>query len=297
MVIDPTLLDGSPRPRLLARMKREATAAGFGDVRRVHLIVAIDRLLVRLSHTAPPGSWVVKGGFANQLRRPTEARFTEDIDLRFAAAIDTAPDLLAQAFADPINDLFSFEIAGETRALEGSPGGGLRFVVVTRLVGTELVRFKVDASAFDVIVGDLEEHMSDPIMERVGYERSRFPVYPVAQHVAEKLHALTLPRDRENTRTRDLVDLVWFAERFGASSSSLIDAATATFDRRAVHDWPPTVEPAPAAWNAPYARYVKELGLRATTAAAGIETVRKWLRPVLAGERGLTWDPATETWS
>ena len=278
-------------------MKREAQAAGFGDVRRIHLIVAIDRLLVRLSHTAPHGSWVVKGGFANQLRRPTEARFTEDIDLRIDSAIDTAPELLAQAFADPVEDLFAFEAASAPASLQGPPGGGLRFVVVARVVGAELVRFKVDVSAFDVVVGDLEEHLSDPIMERLGYERSRFPVYPVAQHVAEKLHALTLPRDQENTRSRDLVDLVWFAERFGASSSALTDAATATFAHRADHAWPPSIESAPAAWNAPYARYAKELGLHAANTSAGIETVRRWLGPVLAEERDLTWDPASATWS
>lgn len=298
MVIDRTLLVGSPRARLLTRMKREARAAGFGDVRRVHLIVSIDRLLVRLSRTATSGSWVVKGGFANQLRRPTEARFTEDIDLRIDSAIDTAPELLAQAFADPVEDLFSFEAASAPVAIQGPPGGGLRFVVVARVAGAELVRFKVDVSALDVVVGDFEEHLSDPIMERLGYERSRFPVYPIAQHVAEKLQALTLPRgSQQNTRSRDLVDLVWFAERFGASSSALIDAATATFARRAVHAWPPTIEPAPGAWSTPYTRYVKEMGLRATNTSAGIETVRKWLRPVLVEERDLAWDPDLASWS
>ena len=36
--------------------------------------------------------------------------------------------------------------------------------------------------------------------------------YPIAQHVAEKLHALSFPRDVENTRARDLVDLARFAQ-------------------------------------------------------------------------------------
>jgi hypothetical protein len=39
--------------------------------RRIHHVVAIDRLLVRLLQAAP-GPWVVKGGYANQPRRPAE---------------------------------------------------------------------------------------------------------------------------------------------------------------------------------------------------------------------------------
>lgn len=296
-MIDQSLLEGDSRARLLTRMKREARAAGFGDVRRIHLIVAIDRLLARLSHSALPGSWVVKGGFANQLRRPTEARFTEDVDLRIDSAIETAPELLAEAFADRVEDLFSFEAASAPTSLQGPPGGGLRFVVVARAGGTELVRFKVDVSAFDVVVGDLEQHLSDPVLERLGYERSCFPVYPVAQHIAEKIHALTLPRDQENSRSRDLVDLVWFAERFTSTSDAIIDAATATFARRADHPWPPVIEAAPEAWDRTYDRYSKELRLRATNTALAVDAVRRWLHPVFAAEHGLTWDPATSTWS
>ena len=67
------------RASLLARMAAEAGAAGV-VARRIHLVVAIDRLLVRLVEAAP-GAWVVKGGYANQLRRPDAARFTEDLDL------------------------------------------------------------------------------------------------------------------------------------------------------------------------------------------------------------------------
>lgn len=105
----------------------------------------------------------------------------------------------------------------------------------------QLVQFKVDVSAADVIVGDLEEHLSDPVVERLGFVRNRYPVYPIAQHVAEKLHALTLPRDVDNTRARDLVDLAWFRQHFTFRSETLIDACRATFDRRATHDWPPRV--------------------------------------------------------
>jgi len=41
--------------------------------RRIHLVVVIDRLLTRLL-TGAPGRWVVKGGYANQLRRADDGR-------------------------------------------------------------------------------------------------------------------------------------------------------------------------------------------------------------------------------
>ena len=151
-------------------------------------MVAIDRLLARLL-AAAPGRWVVKGGYANQLRRPNDARFTEDLDLKIDAAIETAPELLASGFATDLADDFSYEVALSPAPLEGPRGGGLRFVVIARLAGTELVRFKVDVSAADVVVGEFESYYSDPVLERLGFRRSRFPVNPINQHVAEKLHA------------------------------------------------------------------------------------------------------------
>jgi len=125
---------------LLVRMTNTARDAGV-IVRRIHLVVAIDRLLARLL-VAAPGQWVVKGGYANQLRRPDDARFTEDLDLRIDAAIGTAPQLLASGFAIDLADDFSYEVASSPAPLEGPPGGGLRFVVVARLAGIELVRFR-----------------------------------------------------------------------------------------------------------------------------------------------------------
>jgi predicted nucleotidyltransferase component of viral defense system len=273
------------------------TARDAGVVaRRIHLVVAIDRLLTRLLRGAP-GRWVVKGGYANQLRRPGDARFTEDLDLRIDAAIETAPELLASGFGVDLADDFSYEVATAPTPLEGPPGGGRRFVVVARLAGTELVRFKVDVSATEVIVGDLEAYLSDPVLDRLGFERARFPVYPINQHVAEKLHALTLPRDVENTRARDLVDLAWFIRHFTFRSEALAIACIATFDRRATHPWPPTIDVPPESWSRPYAAWRAELDLDDPTPAAAAFSVRWFLQPVFAGLHGMAWEPATQEWT
>ncbi|MBI2776233.1 MAG: nucleotidyl transferase AbiEii/AbiGii toxin family protein [Chloroflexi bacterium] len=264
--------------------------------RRIHLVVAIDRLLVRLL-AAAPGGWVVKGGYANQLRRPGDARLTEDLDLEIEAAIETAPELLASGFAIDLDDDFSYEVAAPPGALEGPPGGGLRFVLVARLAGTELVRFKVDVSAADLVVGELESCLSDPVVERLGFERGRFPVYPMNQHVAEKLHALTLPRAVENTRARDLVDLAWFIRHFTFRSEALAAACAATFERRATHPWPPVIDVPPESWTRPYKAWRAELDLTEPTPAAAASSLRSFLRPVLAGRPELTWHPGAREWT
>jgi hypothetical protein len=263
--------------------------------RRIHLVVAIDRLLIRLLEAAS-GRWVVKGGYANQLRRPDVARFTEDLDLRIDAAIETAPEILASGFAVDLADDFSYEVAASPAPLEGPPGGGLRFGVVARLAGIELVRFKVDVSAAGVVVGEYESYLSDPVLERLGFRRSRFPVYPINQHVAEKLHALTLPRDVESTRARDLVDLIWFIRHFTFRSEALAIACIATFERRATHPWPPVVDVPPESWTRPYAVWRTELDLPEPTPAAAASSVRRFLEPVSFGVPGLSWDPPTQEW-
>lgn len=265
--------------------------------RRIHLVVAIDRLLARLLASAPKGSWVVKGGYANQLRRPDAARFTEDLDLKIEAGIDEAPILLAGGFAADLGDGFAYEASTAARALDGPPGGGLRFAVAARLMGDEFVHFKVDLSISDVVVGRLEQHLSDPLLQRLGFERSRFPVYPIAQHFAEKLHALTLPRDQENSRARDLVDLVWFVEHFTFRSDALIEACEATFRVRADHTWPPRLPVPPASWARPFGRWRAELGLGPTTTRAARDAIEAFLAPLFRGYRGLTWDPERAAWS
>jgi len=282
------------RASLIVRMTNAAHEAGAVP-RRIHLVVAIDRLLVRLLE-ATPGQWVVKGGYANQLRRPDDARFTEDLDLKIDAAIETAPELLASGFAVDLGDDFGYEVATSPVPLEGPPGGGLRFVVVARLAGTEIVRFKVDVSAADVVVGDFESYLSDPVLERLGFRRSRFPVYPVNQHFAEKLHALTLPRVVENTRARDLVDLVWFVRHFTFRSDTLAIACIATFERRATHPWPPVIDVPPESWTRPYAVWRAELDLAEPTPAAAASALRSFLEPVYFGITGWSWDPASREW-
>jgi predicted nucleotidyltransferase component of viral defense system len=286
------------RASMLARMRAAAHGVDSTEpARRIHVIVAIDRLLQRLLQTTKWGTWILKGGYANQVRHPGAARTTEDVDLAIETSIESATEMLVTAMRVDLADLFSFELAGAPRMLAGPPGGGHRYMVIARLGGQELVRFNVDVSANEAIVGALEQHASDPIVELLGYERATFPVHPVAQHFAEKLHAYTLPRDAENTRAKDLADMVWLATLHPFESGALIDAASATFARRASHPWPPAPTPPPAAWARQYAALRRELRLDPHTVADAHASLVAFLQPVLAGERERTWDPSAHTWT
>jgi hypothetical protein len=204
--------------------------------------------------------------------------------------------MVASAIGHVIDDPFTYELAGSPRRLPGPPGGGLRFVIAARIAGAELVRFKADISSRDAIAGELERHPSDPLVERLGFARAWYPVYPVAQQFAEKLHAYTLPRETENTRAKDLADMVWLTQRHAFESDALIEATTATFARRASHPWPPAPAQPPAAWARQYTSLRKEMALEPATAQEAYRVLTTFLEPVLAGTLGLRWDPSTRSW-
>jgi hypothetical protein len=177
--------------------------------------------------------------------------------------------------------------------------GGTLILRMSVGIGTGRFHFFMTGSVHRelLIAGPTETHLSNPVLARLGFTRSRYPVYPIAQLVAEKLHALTLPRDVENTRARDLVDLVWFAQNFSFHSVALIEACVATFEHRATHAWPPSVPAPPTSWRKRYERWRAELVLSDATPEDATSAVRAFLDPVLAGIRGRQWEPETRSWN
>jgi len=57
----------------------------------------------------------------------------------------------------------------------------------------------------------------------------------VAQHLAAKLHAYTLPREQPNTRLKDLVDMVAMAAIDQVEADVLMRSVEATFEARGTH--------------------------------------------------------------
>ncbi|MBU2560631.1 nucleotidyl transferase AbiEii/AbiGii toxin family protein [archaeon] len=116
-------------------------------------------------------------------------------------------------------------------------------------------------------------------------------------HIAEKLHAYTMPRGRPNTRVKDLPDLALIATARALDAHRLRAAIEQTFSFRGTHDVPDHLPEPPDTWEAPYASLARLDQLRWVTLADVFEAAQSFLDPVLAGSMDATWDPDTWTWS
>lgn len=290
---------GDFRRQVLQRLRNRAQAERVA-AQRLQQRVAFERLLARLD---TDGTWVLKGGFALELRYGWTSRPTRDIDLRLAEpppGIDPGQALRGAVAHGQAHqtDGFVFDFGEAAQEMAGAPGGTARLAVTARLAGAVFAQFHVDLSCGDALVGLPDALAGSDLLAFAGIAPIRFPVYPVAQHLAEKLHAYTLPRDQDNTRVKDLVDLVAVAAADTVDGAALLDAVEATFAARATHPVPNDVPAPPAAWRQPYARLAGEwAGAPTTDLDEAVQRARAFWVPVLRlAVAGLAWRPAQQAW-
>jgi hypothetical protein len=53
--------------------------------------------------------------------------------------------------------------------------------------------------------------LGEDVLAFAGVAPPSMPLYPIETHIAEKLHAYTMPRVRPNTRVKDLPDIALLA--------------------------------------------------------------------------------------
>jgi Nucleotidyl transferase AbiEii toxin, Type IV TA system len=121
-------------------------------------------------------------------------------------------------------------------------------------------------------------------------------VYPLETHIAEKLHAYTLPRKRPNSRVKDLPDIALLAGVRELEADRLRSALEQTFTSRKTHAVPVSLPAPPDAWVAPYARMVDEDELRWADLKILVSAVEAFLNPVVDGTAAGTWTPSTWAW-
>lgn len=252
------------------RLKQVAAQRGI-QINSLRLKVVIERLLARLfAHTDPP--WLLKGGYAMELRYRPRARTTKDIDLsvksalgELASRLEQIRDELQEAADRDLGDYFAFQIATPQRELQGTPGGGARFPVTALLAGRSFAKFHLDVGFGDPVLDAPEELTGEEFLEFAGVSAAKVLAIPKAQQFAEKLHAYTLPwTDRPNTRTKDLVDLALFVTLDPPSLASLRVAVDATFRIRNTHVLPPTLPPPPDTWASTFTQMAIEAMLSTT---------------------------------
>jgi hypothetical protein len=286
---------------VLSRSRNAARATGSPSNNLARQFV-YDRFLARLFTHAADGSWVLKGGTA-LLARVRSARHSRDIDLfRSAGTLEGAVADLRAAAALDLRDHLRFVLGSPTRSPE-RPGSELATVKIEGYAGVRKVGdFSVDVVIGAVITSAPELLRPDPAVTIPGLEGPPYLLYPVADHVADKLCATVErhgPAQLPSSRVRDLVDLVVIARTQRIVASALREAIAAERLHRGlaeIHRWE-----CPSEWAGSYPRVARDVDLcrdhRAFAEASALAAA--FLDPVLTGQVAAEaqWSPTLPSWS
>jgi hypothetical protein len=283
--------------RTALEQRIRATVSG-AKMNRFRQLLVFDRFLARVfAHFGSNAT--LKGGLVLELRLQ-RARTTKDVDLRLTGDSDDVLGAVRAAGLLALGDWLSFSIQPDTDMPrikgEGMVYDGYRFRVQAKLGGKPYGgSFGVDVGFADVITVEPDVAQGSRFLEFAGVQPSSLRLYPRAAHIAEKLHAYTLPRDRPNTRVKDLPDLALLASTGSLDAAELRGAIEATFTFRNTHAVPTVIPAPPPAWAPAYERMAGEDDLAWRTLPAVYEAAQLFLDPLLRGSSG-SWDHQAWHW-
>jgi len=282
----------------LEQRLRSTTASGNAFARRRQLL-AFERFLARIDAECGDRA-TLKGGLVLEYRL-ARARTTRDVDLRMVGAVDDVVARLQQACARDLGDHMTFTVrvddAHPAIVGDGIRYDGRRFVASCFIAGKPWAfPFGVDVALGDPIFGPPEVRFAHDALAFAGVAPPLLRLYPVETHIAEKLHAYTLPRARPNSRVKDLPDIALLATTKALDGDDVRAAIEQTFAFRGSHSIPESLPAPPSTWAAPYARMAAEDGLAWTTLDEVTAAARAFLEPVLAGQQAAQWDPTAFRW-
>lgn len=283
------------RQALEQRLKDRADGDGARLVRD-RKRVAFDRLLVRLLAVAS-GQWLLKGGFALDLRLTTRARSTKDIDIEWRAGEEELLDALLDAASHDAGDFFVFAIE-RAGVPEDRLGGSHRFRVSASLAGRPFEAFLLDVGFRAEVEQETETLHTDDLLGFAGIEPVEVDAVPLELQVAEKLHAYTRTYEggRTSTRPKDLIDLALISELSHLGAAILRREINTIFALRDTHSLPKALPPPPAEWAAPFRRLAEEVGI-SPKLAVGHGAAAALLDPILVDETTAgRWNPVKRCW-
>jgi hypothetical protein len=286
---------GAFRMALEQRLKDRAAGDG-ARLARDRKRVAFDRLLARLL-TVAEGRWLLKGGFALDLRLAARARSTKDVDIEWQAEEGELLDALLDAGDHDADDFFVFAIE-RAGAPEDHLGGSHRFRVTASLAGRPFETFLLDVGFRSDEAVTTETLRTDELLSFAGIPPVEVAAVPLELQVAEKLHAYTRTYEgqRTSTRAKDLVDLALISELSSLDAAALRREVKTIFTLRDTHTTPGALPPPPAEWAVPYRNLAGEVGAPVEL-GAGHRDAAALLDPVLAGKvTSGTWNPAERRW-
>ena len=285
------------RQALDARLRTTAQEAG-STIERVRQLLVFDRFLARVG-THLGSRVVLKGGVVMELRL-ARARATRDVDIKWSGPVANVVGELRAAAGLDLGDFFTFTLAPHrahpTLRAEGMSYDGFRLTVAGAIAGKPYgLPFGLDVAIGDPLLEEPDMLDGVDTLAFLGISRARHRVYPRTSHIAEKLHAYTLPRMRENSRIKDLPDIALLASTGVIGASQLRAAIEATFRVRATQPVCARLPPPPPSWAAPYAAMAAQDRLPWATLDEVHGAASAFLDPVLGGQGG-TWSPATWSW-
>ncbi len=246
---------------------------------RLRRRVLFERILARLQ-VAEPGLWVLKGGMALEVRLKDAARLTKDIDVGLRDSVADSADLRERLIdalsSDPFDDGFVLAV-GEPAALREDGGGHLtwRVTVAALLAGKPFGGIKLDVSPRTHELKATDRLPLPNSLDFAGIPPTEVEIIDIHRHAAEKFHAMTRDfGDRENSRVRDLVDLVLLIENEMLRADAVADAARAVWSERNGTEPPRTLPTLPASWPARYAQLVDDHEVEARTFAQAVALVQ-----------------------
>ena len=129
-----------------------------------------------------------------------------------------------------------------------------------------------------------------------GFKPTLVPCYPVAQQIAEKLHACTCTyTSGPSSWVKDLVDIMLLAELKNPTSEDLRSAIDAVLVDRSAHPRPFELPVAPSTWRVPFHTMSTEVGLSTNDLATCFDAVGRFLNPILHKHKAGVWN--SEAWS
>lgn len=277
---------------------RSMSSSGTDFTRRRQLLV-FDRFLARITLELGDSA-MLKGGLVVELR-VERARATKDIDLRLIGPPTKILERLQRAARLELGDFMVFTVAPDAEhpeiTNEGMVYEGQRYHVACEIAGKPYGQpFGLDIAFADPIFGEPDIVVAGDVLGFAGIEPPTLRLYPLETHIAEKLHAYTLPRKRPNSRVKDLPDIALLAGVREIEPEGLRRALEQTFTARKTHALPDALPPPPPGWAAPYARMVEEDDLHWADLEALARAVERFLNPVLSGTASRIWTPSMWRW-
>lgn len=269
------------------------------EINRFRQLLVFDRFLARIfRHFAE--SVILKGGLVLELRLD-RARTTKDVDLRLVGDGHGLLPKLRVAGSLDLGDWLTFAIERDADmpeiAGQGMVYDGYRFRAEASLGGKLYGDpFGVDIGFADVLTAQPDLTQGSKFFEFAGIEPATFRLYPRHAHIAEKLHAYTMPRERTNTRVKDLPDIALLASAGPIDALELRRAIDATFSFRGTHTVPEAVPRPASEWAPVYERMAREDELPWATVTEVHRAAASFLDHVLSGGPARTWSPSTWSW-